>query len=66
MHLYSTTEVALLTGIAESRIHYAHRCGKLAGPTYLIAGKRIYTAADLMAGLKRAYEKVEPDFSNLD
>ena len=45
--LYSTTDVAKLLGVAEHRIHYGHRCQKLAEATYLVAGKRVYTEADL-------------------
>ena len=47
LNLYSTADVADITGIDESRIHYAHRSGKVCGPTYFVAGKRIYTDADL-------------------
>lgn len=47
LNLYSTADVAEITGIDESRIHYAHRSGKVCGPTYFVAGKRIYTDSDL-------------------
>ena len=44
---YSTTDLAKLAGIAEHRITYAHRCGKLAEPELKVAGKRIYSEADI-------------------
>lgn len=45
--LFSTTQIADRIGIAEHRITYAHRSGLLADAHYHVAGKRIYTAADL-------------------
>jgi DNA-binding transcriptional MerR regulator len=45
--LYSTTEAARLIGVTEFRLAYAHRAGHLAGPTYRIANKRIYTESDI-------------------
>lgn len=43
---FSTIDLAKLIGIAEHRIAYAHRCGKLAEPQLKVANKRIYTKAD--------------------
>lgn len=43
---YSTIDLAKLIGVAEHRINYAHRCGKLAEPDLKVANKRIYTEAD--------------------
>ncbi len=45
--LLSTIDVARRLGIAEHRISYAHRCGKLAEPKHVVANKRIYTVADV-------------------
>lgn len=45
--LFSTVEVARLIGVAEHRLSYAHRCGKLAEPKRRLANKRVYTTADL-------------------
>lgn len=47
MKLFSIADAARLTGIDESRIHYAHRSGKVAAPTYFVAGRRIYTDSDI-------------------
>lgn len=44
---FSTTDLAKLIGVAEHRITYAHRCGKLPEPEVKVAGKRIYTQADV-------------------
>jgi DNA-binding transcriptional MerR regulator len=44
--LYSTIDVARLLQVAEHRINYAHRAGKLPEPN-VIAGKRIYTTNDV-------------------
>jgi len=43
---YSTVDLAKLIGVAEHRVAYAHRCGKLAEPELKVAGKRIYTETD--------------------
>ena len=45
--LYTTTTVARRLGVAIHRIHYAHASGKLGEPPLRLAGKRIYTEADL-------------------
>ena len=44
--LFSTIDVARLLAIAEHRLAYAHRAGKLPEPI-VIAGKRIYTNRDV-------------------
>ena len=43
---WSIREVAALTGIAEHRISYAHRSGKIPEPNH-VAGKRIYSRAEV-------------------
>jgi DNA-binding transcriptional MerR regulator len=58
--LYSITDLAKLLGVAEHRIHYAHRCGKLAAPTFMVAGKRVYTESDL----KRVAKHFDVDLEN--
>jgi DNA-binding transcriptional MerR regulator len=45
-NLYSTIDCVRLLGIAEHRLLYAHRTGKLAEPDR-IANKRIYDEEDL-------------------
>lgn len=45
--LFSTVEVSRLLGVAEHRLNYAHRCGRLAEPKQKVANKRVYTTADL-------------------
>lgn len=45
--LFSTHDCAKLLGIEEHRITYAQRTRALPEPTFFVAGKRIYTAADL-------------------
>ncbi len=45
--LYSTIDCVRLLGIAEHRLHYAHRIGQLREPAYRIAGKRIYDVEDI-------------------
>ena len=45
--LYSITDLAKVIGVAEHRIAYAHRCGKLDEPKLKVAGKRIYSDADV-------------------
>ena len=45
--LYSIRDCADILTIEEHRICYAHRTGKLTEPTYFVAGKRIYSKADL-------------------
>jgi DNA-binding transcriptional MerR regulator len=56
--LFSTRECAKLLGVAQHRIRYAHETGKLDDPKHWVAGKRVYTAADL----KRLAEFFEVDF----
>jgi DNA-binding transcriptional MerR regulator len=62
---YSILEIAKLLGIAEHRIAYAHRSGKLTEPVH-VAGKRIYSASDIERiayyfGLQRKEEKTWSD-----
>ncbi len=45
--LYSTIEAARLIGVTEYRLVYAHRAGHLAGPSYKVANRRIYTESDI-------------------
>ena len=45
--LFSTVDLAQRLGIAEHRIAYAHRTGKLADASFLVANKRVYTEADM-------------------
>lgn len=47
MNLHSIKDVAEITGIDETRIHYCHRSGKVPEPTYFVANRRIYTDDDL-------------------
>lgn len=47
MQLFSITDCARIVGIDEGRIHYAHRSGKISDPSHFVAGKRIYTEADV-------------------
>ena len=47
MKLFSIKDVANLIGIDETRIHYAHRSGKVAEATHFVANRRIYTGNDL-------------------
>ena len=44
---YSITDVSRLLGVQEHRIAYAHRTGKLPEPKIRVAGKRVYSLADL-------------------
>jgi hypothetical protein len=45
---YSISDCSrLLGGVAEHRINYAHRTGKISEPKLRVAGKRIYSAAEL-------------------
>ena len=60
--LYSTVDLAKLLGVAEHRIAYAHRCGKLAEPKLKVAGKRIYSLADA----KRVAKYFGVDLENTD
>ena len=45
--LFSIRDAARLVGVPEHRLGYAHRAGFLAEPTFVVAGKRIYTTDDL-------------------
>jgi hypothetical protein len=45
--LFSIRDCARRLGVASHRIAYAHETGKLAEVRLRVAGKRIYTAADL-------------------
>ncbi len=45
--LFSIRDVARRLGVAAHQIGYAHVQGKLAEPKLWVAGKRVYTAADL-------------------
>ena len=45
--LLSTVAVARLIGVAEHRLVYAYRTGKLAEPTHWVGGQRVYTARDV-------------------
>lgn len=45
--LFSIRDVARHIGVAAHRVCYAHVQGKLAEPRFWVAGKRVYTAADL-------------------
>jgi hypothetical protein len=47
LKFYSTLECARLVGVAEHRLVYAHRAGKLAEPAYFVARKRLYTEEDV-------------------
>jgi DNA-binding transcriptional MerR regulator len=44
---YSIADCSRLLGVAEHRINYAHRNGKVPEPKLRVAGKRIYQAPDL-------------------
>ena len=45
--LFSTVDLARLIGVAEHRIVYAHRIGRLREPANSVAGRRVYTLADV-------------------
>ena len=45
--LLSTTDCSRRLGVQEHRIQYAHRSGRVPEPELRVAGKRIYTDADL-------------------
>ncbi len=48
MHnIYSTGQVARMTGQRPHRLEYAHASGHLAEPAYRFLGKRVYTEADV-------------------
>ena len=44
---YSLTDCSRLLGVKEHRVAYAHRTGKLPEPKIRVAGKRVYSPADL-------------------
>ena len=58
-NLFSVADVANRIGIPEHRITYAHRIHRLADAPLRIAGKRIYTEADLYRIAK--YFGVQPE-----
>jgi DNA-binding transcriptional MerR regulator len=45
--LFSIADAARLLGVEEHRIAYAHRVRGLEDATHKVAGKRVYTEADL-------------------
>ncbi len=45
--LFSIRDCGKLVGIAAHKIAYAHSQERLAEPRFRVAGKRIYTAADV-------------------
>ena len=45
--LFSSSECARIVGVAEHRINYARRMGRLKDPSYFVAGKWIYSDADI-------------------
>jgi hypothetical protein len=57
--LYSTIDAARLLGVPEHRLNYAHRTGQLPAPTFLIAGKNIYTSEDVEAA-RRYFRNRKP------
>ena len=44
---YSITDCSRLLGVQEHRIAYAHRTSKLPEPKIRVAGKRVYSPAEL-------------------
>lgn len=44
--LFSTVQMAKLLGIADHRITYAHRVGKLREASYVVGKQRVYTESD--------------------
>lgn len=59
--LFSIADAARRLGVAESRISYAHRVRGLEDATHKVAGKRVYTEADLHR--LAAYFKVPLDLA---
>jgi len=57
--LFSIADAARLLGVEEHRIAYAHRVRGLDDATHKVAGKRVYTEADLQR--LAAYFKVPLD-----
>lgn len=45
--LFSISEVSEILGLAEHRIHYAHRSRKLDDPYCMLTGRRAYNFSDL-------------------
>jgi hypothetical protein len=45
--LFASSECAKIVGVAEHRINYARRVGRIKSPTYYVAGKWIYSEADI-------------------
>lgn len=45
--LYASSECSKLVGVAEHRINYARRIGRLKNPSFYVAGKWIYSEADI-------------------
>jgi len=59
---HSIADCSRLLGVAEHKINYAHRNGKVPEPKLRVAGKRIYNATELK-GLAR-YFAVTVDSAN--
>lgn len=59
--LFSIADAARLLGVEEHRIAYAHRVRGLEDATHKVAGKRVYTEADLHR--LAAYFKVPLDLA---
>lgn len=47
MNLFSSSDVARLLGVAESKLAYEHRAGRLQFPEHVVGGVRIYLDEDL-------------------
>ncbi len=45
--LFSSSECSKLLGIAEHRINYARRIGRIGNPSFYVAGKWIYSEQDI-------------------
>ena len=60
-NLFSIADAARLLGVEEHRIAYAHRVRGLEDATHKVAGKRVYTQADLHR--LAAYFKVPLDLA---
>ena len=46
---FSMSDCARLLDVAEHKIVYAHRCGKLPEPKFRLSNRRAYTRAELEA-----------------
>jgi len=45
--LFSIHDASKILGVAEHKVHYAHRIGTLPDATHRVGGVRVYTAADI-------------------